>query len=100
MQFWAEDDIPIEKLLLQGTANLSDAELLSILIGSGTPGENASILLRKSWLPVRTTFANTKMLLLNRANQIMKTVKVSEGGISGTVVAHDAYYSFADEGSL
>ena len=26
------------------------------------------------------------MLLLNRANKIMKTVKVSEGGISGTVV--------------
>ena len=97
------------------------------------------------------------MLLLNRANKIMKTVKVSEGGISGTVVdpkkvffialehhasslmghnhpsgqatpseadmkitkklkdsgalleisvldhiivAHDAYYSFDDEGSL
>ena len=41
MQFWAEDDIPIEKLLLKGTASLSDAELLSILIGSGTPQENS-----------------------------------------------------------
>ena len=98
------------------------------------------------------------MLLLNRANKIMKTVKVSEGGISGTgvdpkkiffiqlenhvssilighnhhseqctlseadmkitikikdsgalleisvldhiIVSHDAYYSFADEGTM
>ena len=33
---WAEDDRPREKLLLKGKAALSDAELLAILIGSGT----------------------------------------------------------------
>lgn len=34
---WDENDRPREKLLLQGKENLSDAELLAILIGSGTP---------------------------------------------------------------
>lgn len=33
---WAEDDRPREKLLLKGRAALSDAELIGILIGSGT----------------------------------------------------------------
>ena len=33
---WAEDDRPREKLLAKGRAALSDAELLAILIGSGT----------------------------------------------------------------
>jgi DNA repair protein RadC len=38
---WAEEDRPREKMLLKGTAALSDAELLAILIGSGTVGESA-----------------------------------------------------------
>ncbi|WP_034256854.1 RadC family protein [Adhaeribacter aquaticus] len=33
---WAEEDRPREKLLLKGKAALSDAELIGILIGSGT----------------------------------------------------------------
>lgn len=33
---WAEDDRPREKLLVKGKASLSDAELLAILINSGT----------------------------------------------------------------
>lgn len=33
---WAEDDRPREKLMAKGRAVLSDAELLAILIGSGT----------------------------------------------------------------
>jgi DNA repair protein RadC len=41
MRFWAEDDLPSEKLLLKGTGSLSDAELLSIIIGSGIQGENS-----------------------------------------------------------
>jgi len=151
MQFWAEDDIPSEKLLLKGTASLSDAELLSILIGSGTLGENSldiaqNILascqnnLCEFWklgvsdlqkfkgigkqraLQIISMFSLSRrrnasevivrdkiktstdayvilhsligelpyeefwMLLLNRANKIIKKVKVSEGGISGTVV--------------
>jgi DNA repair protein RadC len=34
---WAEEDRPREKLLLKGKAALSEAELIAILIGSGTP---------------------------------------------------------------
>ncbi|MGI9568512.1 MAG: UPF0758 domain-containing protein, partial [Desulfobulbia bacterium] len=33
---WAEDDRPREKLLLKGKTALSDAELVAILIGSGS----------------------------------------------------------------
>jgi DNA repair protein RadC len=38
---WAEDDRPREKLMLKGRHTLSDAELLAILIGSGTRNETA-----------------------------------------------------------
>ena len=38
---WAEDDRPREKLLLKGRAALSDAELIAILIGSGSAEETA-----------------------------------------------------------
>lgn len=38
---WAEEDRPREKLMLKGSSALSDAELLAILIGSGTRGESA-----------------------------------------------------------
>ena len=33
---WAEDDRPREKLLLKGRHSLSDAELIAILLSSGT----------------------------------------------------------------
>lgn len=38
---WAEDDRPREKLLKQGRRALSDAELIAILIGSGSRNETA-----------------------------------------------------------
>ncbi len=38
---WNEDDRPREKLLLKGRAALSDAELVAILIGSGSREESA-----------------------------------------------------------
>lgn len=38
---WSEDDQPREKLRDKGPQALSDAELLAILIGSGTPGISA-----------------------------------------------------------
>ena len=38
---WAEEDRPREKLLLKGKAALSNAELLGILIGSGTKEHTA-----------------------------------------------------------
>lgn len=38
---WAEEDRPREKLLTQGRRVLSDAELIAILIGSGSQNESA-----------------------------------------------------------
>lgn len=38
---WSEDDRPREKLLQKGRAALSDAELIAILIGSGSKNETA-----------------------------------------------------------
>jgi DNA repair protein RadC len=41
IRHWSEDDRPREKLLLKGKTALSDAELIAILIGSGTRNESA-----------------------------------------------------------
>ena len=38
---WAEEDRPREKMMLKGKASLSDAELIAIIIGSGTPSLSA-----------------------------------------------------------
>ncbi len=38
---WAAEDRPREKLILKGTSSLSDAELLGILISSGTKDKSA-----------------------------------------------------------
>ena len=44
---WAAEDRPREKLLSRGTESLSDAELIAILIGSGTKDSTAVELSRK-----------------------------------------------------
>lgn len=44
---WAEDERPREKLLQKGPASLSDAELLAILINSGTRSRSALDLARE-----------------------------------------------------
>jgi len=41
IKLWAEEDRPREKLILQGRRSLSDAELIAILIGSGSRLETA-----------------------------------------------------------
>ncbi len=147
---WSPEDRPREKLLLKGTAALSDAELIAILIGSGTAklsavdvakkvlayvennldslaklsikelmkakgiGEAKAITIvaalelgrrRKEQSPdekpklesSRSAFDLIKgdlmdlpheefwVLLLNRANRLIKKKRVSEGGVSGTV---------------
>ncbi|MBQ4003414.1 MAG: DNA repair protein RadC, partial [Bacteroidaceae bacterium] len=43
----AEQDRPREKLIARGAAALTDAELLAILIGSGSSGESAVELMRR-----------------------------------------------------
>ena len=151
MRFWAEDDLPSQKLLLKGTGSLSDAELLSLIIGSGVSGEN-SLEIAKKMLSIsgnslfefwkfgvsdlqkikgigekravkicamfalarrrnesevihkdkiscsRDAFEILKsligdlpyeefwILILSKANKVLKKVRISEGGVSGTVV--------------
>ena len=41
IKLWAEEDRPREKLLLHGRRHLTDAELIAILIGSGSRTETA-----------------------------------------------------------
>ncbi|BDD10749.1 DNA repair protein RadC [Fulvitalea axinellae] len=147
---WAEEDRPREKLAMKGRAALTNAELLAILIGSGTKSQSAVDLAkhllntasnnlselarqsvddmcsvkgigpakaisitaalelgrrRKEADPVRRLkiacsqdafeclrpdlmdLAHEEfwVLLLNRANGVLRKRKVSEGGISGTV---------------
>ncbi len=44
---WAEDDRPREKLMRLGAEALSNAELLAILVGSGSPQESAVDLMKR-----------------------------------------------------
>ena len=44
---WSPEDRPREKLLMKGTASLSDTELIAILLGSGTTTMTAVELARK-----------------------------------------------------
>lgn len=148
---WHEDDRPREKLLLKGRAALTDAELIALLIGSGTfdmsavdvgkiimglGGNNINELAkldvkdlqkikgigkakaitivaalelgrrRKDTLPFRKRKITGSLavyeemrqylldkpneefwiLLLNRANTVMRALQVSTGGIAGTAV--------------
>lgn len=147
---WAEDDRPREKLMLKGKQALSDAELLAILLATGTKNESAVQLSQRilasygnninelaklsvtelqkfkgigeakaitivaalelgrrrkesdtlKYDVVRTSgeaFNNLApklmdlpheefwMLLLNRANKVIKTELIGRGGVTGTV---------------
>jgi DNA repair protein RadC len=44
---WAEEDRPREKMMALGAQALSDAELLAILVGSGSPQEDAVSLMKR-----------------------------------------------------
>jgi DNA repair protein RadC len=147
---WAEEDRPREKMLLKGRAALSDAELIAILIGSGTVdlsavdvakalmrslGNNLNELAKQSIkdltknrgigearaITIMAAFELGRrrkdhsvekkvkisapqniydemrqhlldlpheefwVLLLNRANEVVKHVRISVGGVTGTV---------------
>lgn len=151
IQDWSEEDRPREKLLLKGRTSLTDAEILAILIGSGTISlsavEVAKITLKDvdndlnklaklsvkdlqkfrgigeakaitivSALELGRRKKDTEaekiekivvaadayhmllphfvdlpheefwILLLNRANQVIKKERISSGGVTGTVV--------------
>src|SRR6202167_6869417 len=60
---WPSDERPREKLLDKGAAALSDAELLAILLRTGTPGHSALDLARdvlKSFHSLRKLIASDR----------------------------------------
>lgn len=59
---WAEADRPREKLLSQGRRALTDAELLAILIGSGSKNESAVELCRRILADVNNNLHTLSMM--------------------------------------
>lgn len=71
---WAEDDKPREKLMLKGKQVLSDAELLAILIGSGSRNESAVDLSKR----IISSVANLKALGKLSLKQLMEFKGIGE----------------------
>lgn len=159
---WSPDDRPREKLILKGKSALSDAELIAILLGSGTSSLSAVDLAKKVLQPAgnnlhelarqtvkdlvkikgigeakaltivaalelgrrRKDFdGNEKpkitgsrdaydvvksdlldigheefwILLLNRANRVIKKSQISQGGVAGTVADPKIIFKLALE---
>jgi DNA repair protein RadC len=67
---WAEDDRPREKLLLKGRSSLSDAELLAILIGTGTKSFSAVDLAKQILQKVEHDINNLARLSVNDLTKI------------------------------
>ncbi len=66
---WAEDDRPREKLVAKGPTALTDAELIAILIGSGSRNESAVDLCKRI---LSTTNNNLGQLAKLSVNDLMK----------------------------
>ncbi|MGA1977415.1 MAG: DNA repair protein RadC [Bacteroidales bacterium] len=67
---WAEEDRPREKLLQKGTSSLSDAELIAILISSGTKDKSAVDLGRELLLMADNNLNNLGKLTLFELQKI------------------------------
>lgn len=159
---WSTDDRPRERLLEKGKSELSDAELLSILIGTGTEDINALEVAKQLLLKVSNNVFNLSrcspaelmeqrgvgkakaltivaglelgrraretdsiglpkikcskdafdiiyndladlrheefwVMLLNRANNLIRKRKISSGGVAGTVADPKLIYRYALE---
>ena len=68
IKYWAEDDKPREKLMLKGKSVLSDAELIAILIGSGSRNESAVDLSKRILASVENLNALGKLSLQQLTN--------------------------------
>ncbi|HBZ67810.1 MAG TPA: hypothetical protein DEO70_13330 [Bacteroidales bacterium] len=66
---WAEDDRPREKLLLKGRQALSDAELIAILIATGSKNESAVDLSKRI---LKTANDNLLELARRSVNELMQ----------------------------
>ena len=63
---WNQDDQPREKLLYKGRAALSDAELVAILIGSGTRDESAVALCKRILVSVNNNLSELGKLSIKQ----------------------------------
>ncbi len=66
---WSDDDKPREKLLHKGKSVLSDAELIAILIGSGSRNESAVELSKRILASVDNNLNNLGKLSINQLMQ-------------------------------
>lgn len=65
INLWAAEDQPRTKMITKGSEVLSDAELLSILIGSGTRNENAVELCRRLLSDANNNLSNLSKMQLS-----------------------------------
>jgi len=65
IKYWAEDDRPREKMILKGRSALSDAELLAILLGTGTRDFTAVELAQVLLQSVNNDLANFSKCSIN-----------------------------------
>lgn len=80
---WSEDDKPREKLMLKGKDSLSDAELLAILIGSGSRNESAVALSQRILVAAKNLNALGKMSI----SQLMQFKGIGEAKAISIVAA-------------
>ena len=92
---WPEGERPREKLMQHGSASLSDAELLAILIRTGSKGATAVDLARKLLSEGRTLRDLARMSVVDlshlgigkvRAAAIVAALELSRRSLSGTRV--------------
>ncbi len=65
LKYWADDDKPREKMLNKGVNNLSDAELIAILINSGNKQQTAVELSREILLNNKSNLNELAKLSIN-----------------------------------
>ncbi|MFD0699369.1 RadC family protein [Myroides pelagicus] len=81
---WAEDDRPREKVLSKGKSSLSDAELLAILIGSGSRNETAVELCKR----LLNTYNNDLTLLARQGvKELMLFIGIGEAKTVSIIAA-------------
>ncbi len=64
IRIWSEDDRPREKLIQKGAATLTDAELVAILLGSGSSRESALALAQRLLSAAENNLGNLSKLTL------------------------------------
>lgn len=69
IKYWAEDDKPREKLQIKGKSVLSDAELLAILLGSGSKNESAVDLSKRILSSVQNNLALLSKMSITQLTQ-------------------------------